>query len=108
MNKEAYPLTEGLTASIAMRLDHSFGIHRFSFETGGNETNGELYERQQKLLKKAKYAYGFILNGSDDPNIGESDNRRIKDEMFGEGFYSPERDGWYCGWLQKEEEAKDA
>lgn len=73
----------GLLVSIAMRLDHSFGMNMPTLTKDGfvNETDEEWYQRQRVLITDAGRAY---------------------DEIVGEGFYAPDKEQWYVGHLAPE------
>lgn len=99
MVKLAYMLTPGLAVSIAMRLDHSFCFYPYEFEKNENGgfrmVPGKIYDKQQRLLHEARQSY-IIVSYSGHCE----DESRVREEMFGEGFYSPEREDWYVSFIK--------
>lgn len=78
MNK--LPISPGLLISMAIRFDHSFGVHAGVFDT--YET---LEEKQVSLLDlMAKFYSGLETTGG-----------QIMEEMTGEGFYSFDKEHVY-------------
>jgi hypothetical protein len=76
-----FPLTAGLLISMALRYDHAFGMN-FSFNP-----DFDFVECQKNTLQYAITVYR-----------GEVTNPRVEEEMYGNGFYSPERESFYLGY----------
>jgi len=66
--------SRALKISMAMRLDHGFGIPNIDLSTMQPETEEQHKRRQEVLLQ---------------------DIDRMFEEISGNGFYSPEQEAWY-------------
>lgn len=79
-----YPLSIGLLVSMAVRMDHSFGIKM--------GVRDDLDAKQQSLIRKAYDA--FFAFGA-----GTLENRQVAEEIEGNGFYMLHKEESYRGWL---------
>lgn len=89
-----YPLTLGLLASIALRMDHAFAAPDFegSFYLETQEV------RQRESLYRAFCIYQKEVSG----NLKNSNNvteKQCREELTGQGFYKPSHEGWYVSLI---------
>lgn len=87
------PLTPGLLISMAMRLDHSFGISMGMFE------KEDLSTKQVNRLNDVIPYYRRRLQIT---NSATGTDAQLGEEVSGRGFYKPDREDWYQGMATPE------
>ncbi len=88
-----FPITPGLLISMAMRLDHSFGVSLGIFE------DEDLPTKQVKLLNEVIPYYRRRLQIT---NSATGTDAQLGEEISGQGFYRPEREDQYQGMATPE------
>ncbi len=86
-----YPLTIGLVMSAAMRSDHSM-MAPYDDEDIMSKVLGAPEKRIPKVAEKVISSYRSLA-------AGESCDPQIAEEFLGQGFYSPEKEASYAGFL---------
>lgn len=96
-----HPLTLGLLASMALRLDHGFGIQITPYET-----HKEFLTRQHKDLEIVKNYYNAFVNGA---LIHDENNEQLNEEIcsldigskyYRKGFYYPCHEKEYASYVR--------
>jgi hypothetical protein len=88
-----FPLTPGLLISMAMRLDHSFGISMGMFE------DEDLPTKQVNRLNDVIPYYRRRLQIT---NSATGTDAQLGEEISGQGFYQPGREDQYQGMATPE------
>lgn len=92
------PLTVGLATSAMIRSNHALLMPEGTDEISMLIGMGSVLQRVQKELPR-------IVELHDQALRGECPDPQVLEEFDGTGFYSPERDAGYEGWLAAHPEA---
>ena len=94
-----YPLTKGLLVSMAMRIDHGFGLYLSGTELSASPIMAAAYGREPKLklLEECYHFYNALKMFEDGAfNFPDSNSTKMLEEITGTGFYKPESEEQYA------------
>lgn len=95
-------ITPGLLISMAIRLDHSFGLRNNNPFWGNEETAEEHADRQIKLIREVALSYkkikSLINETTWDYKRSTVEDRQLAEEMTCTGYYKPDLELVYRGW----------